>query len=424
MSAATLSVTTIRSGAYQASGYFVPSGGSAAERWTGTVSASAAPWSVAVGSVAQAIVADGGGVLFGNPTLSVLGVPNEAAGMALRGPPGGSGTAPIVGTLTYTFTTPLAGGQSFVLWAADLGGASGSSFAVTALDGNSVVQTGGWDFAVQTPGAGTAGAVVSVGGGVVNVAAADATGSGATLPEAAVVITTNAPISEIAVTAQTTDANLWGLALPAAPPAAVVTAPGNTACFLAGTAIMTPCGPVAVERLAPGDRVLARFAGEAPVVWIGRRRVAIAGHADPAQIWPVRIRRDAVAPGVPCRDLLLSPDHAVCLGGVLIPVKYLLNGDSIRQDRSFAQMHYLHVELARHDVLLAEALPVESYLDTGNRADFDNHRADPPPPRDWARDACALLWGEGGPAETVRAALARRSHSGKARVLRRANGRS
>jgi hypothetical protein len=31
---------------------------------------------------------------------------------------------------------------------------------------------------------------------------------------------------------------------------------------------------------------------------------------------------------------------------------------------------YHHVELAAHDVILAEGLPCESYLDTGNRAAF------------------------------------------------------
>ncbi len=38
-------------------------------------------------------------------------------------------------------------------------------------------------------------------------------------------------------------------------------------------------------------------------------------------------------------------------------------------------MDYLHVELDRHDILLAEGLPAESYLDTGTRADFDGGSA-------------------------------------------------
>jgi len=33
---------------------------------------------------------------------------------------------------------------------------------------------------------------------------------------------------------------------------------------------------------------------------------------------------------------------------------------------------YYHVALAEHDVLLAESLPAESYLDLGDRANFAN----------------------------------------------------
>jgi hypothetical protein len=35
-------------------------------------------------------------------------------------------------------------------------------------------------------------------------------------------------------------------------------------------------------------------------------------------------------------------------------------------------LHYLHIELDAHDILLAENLPVESYLDTGDRDAFAN----------------------------------------------------
>jgi hypothetical protein len=34
---------------------------------------------------------------------------------------------------------------------------------------------------------------------------------------------------------------------------------------------------------------------------------------------------------------------------------------------------YYHVELPQHSVLLADGLPVESYLDTGDRANFANN---------------------------------------------------
>ena len=65
------------------------------------------------------------------------------------------------------------------------------------------------------------------------------------------------------------------------------------------------------------------------------------------------------------------PDHAVFTDGVLIPIKHLINGRSIAQVECH-EIEYFHVELARHDILLAEGLPAESYLDTGNRAAFAN----------------------------------------------------
>jgi hypothetical protein len=118
-------------------------------------------------------------------------------------------------------------------------------------------------------------------------------------------------------------------------------------------------------------------------------------HPEPAKVWPVRIAAGAFAEGQPLRDLLLSPDHAVFVGGVLIPVKYLINGRSIAQI-PVERITYYHVELPRHDVLLAEGLPVESYLDTGNRSSFANGGTLVQAHADfalrvWEREACATL---------------------------------
>ena len=59
-------------------------------------------------------------------------------------------------------------------------------------------------------------------------------------------------------------------------------------------------------------------------------------------------------------------------------------------------MTYYHVELPRHDVLLAEGLPTESYLDSGDRGNFANGgRPLALHPdfasRAWEADACAPL---------------------------------
>ncbi len=143
------------------------------------------------------------------------------------------------------------------------------------------------------------------------------------------------------------------------------------ACFVAGTRIETTSGEALVESLRLGDLVVTE-AGEAlPVIWIGERRIDLRRHSAPAELRPVRIMAGAFGNAVPGRDLLLSPDHAVFADGVLIPVKYLINGLSIRQEAQDS-VHYFHVELDRHAVIRAEGLAVESYLETGQRSAFRN----------------------------------------------------
>jgi hypothetical protein len=170
-------------------------------------------------------------------------------------------------------------------------------------------------------------------------------------------------------------------------PASLSIVNGNTivACFAAGTRIATAAGEVAVENLRVGDMVLTVDGAEKPmtpgdrtvpprgateqVVWIGSRTVDCERHPNPETVWPVRISAGAFGANVPVRDLYLSPDHAVFVDGVLVPVKLLINGTSIVQTRR-ARVTYYHVELPMHAVILAEGLAVESYLDVGDRANF------------------------------------------------------
>lgn len=145
----------------------------------------------------------------------------------------------------------------------------------------------------------------------------------------------------------------------------------EAACFAEGTHLATPAGPVAVENLIPGMTVMTLRGTARPIRWVGHRTVECARHAEPSRVHPVRISAHAFGPGLPARALFLSPDHAVFGEGVLVPVKQLINGDSIRQVAVDA-VRYFHIELESHDVVLAEGLPVETYLDTGDRGAFSN----------------------------------------------------
>ena len=148
--------------------------------------------------------------------------------------------------------------------------------------------------------------------------------------------------------------------------------------------------------LQRNDRALGNAHGAKPVIWLGHRTVDCTRHPEPRKVWPLRVTAHAFGPNRPSRDLYLSPDHAIYIGDVLIPVKHLLNGSTVAQvARGLAT--YYHVELPRHSVLLAEGLPAESYLDTGDRFNFadgaGSQRGCNPDfsTRQWEANGCAPL---------------------------------
>ena len=142
------------------------------------------------------------------------------------------------------------------------------------------------------------------------------------------------------------------------------------ACFLRGTRIATPYGEVAVEDLRAGDMVLTLNKGRAPIRWIGRRVLDPLMIDRPRDAWPIRIRKGALTENVPHRDLLVSPDHCMLVQDVLVPAKLLVNGTTIVQEERREPFEYFHIELDCHDVLIAEGMLSESYLDLGNRHMF------------------------------------------------------
>ncbi len=192
----------------------------------------------------------------------------------------------------------------------------------------------------------------------------------------------------------------------------VVTITTTLPCFLAGTAILTARGEIPVEDLRVGDLALTLSGHGAPlkpIIWIGRGRFDAARHPRPERVIPIRIAAGALGEGLPHRDLLVSPDHCLCLDGVMIPAERLINGATIVRDASITRGEYFHVELAGHDILLSEGAPSESYLDTGNRGAFVNGGPLPDlhpdfAPRHWT-GKCVPLAQEGPVLAAVRSRL-------------------
>jgi hypothetical protein len=153
--------------------------------------------------------------------------------------------------------------------------------------------------------------------------------------------------------------------------AAIAAETSAVQCFAAGTRIATTRGEIPVERLVHGDSVLTGQGEAAMVEWIGRRHIDCLRQPDPTRIHPVRVSAGAFGDKTPSRDLWLSPDHAVLIEGVLIPIKHLVNGSTVVQI-AIDEITYYHVELPRHDIILADGLPVESLFAFGDRTGFSN----------------------------------------------------
>ncbi|MCJ2033300.1 Hint domain-containing protein, partial [Methylobacterium sp. J-068] len=152
----------------------------------------------------------------------------------------------------------------------------------------------------------------------------------------------------------------------------------NAPCYVTGTCIRTFREgneiDVPVEVLAVGDLAVTASGAHRPVRWIGHRRLDCTRQAVPSSVMPVRVAAHAFGENRPARDLLVSPAHAICvdlMGEVLIPAIRLVNGTTIAQV-PVEHVTYWHVELDSHDILLAENLPAESYLECGNRRFFAN----------------------------------------------------
>jgi hypothetical protein len=150
-------------------------------------------------------------------------------------------------------------------------------------------------------------------------------------------------------------------------------------CYLIGTRIATPGGECAIERLSIGDMVLTAAGIARPVRWIGQRRhSALLDEGAGVDVWPIRIRAGALGAGRPHRDLLVSPEHGVFLDGVLVPARHLMDGIGITREYGLSEIHYFHIALDSHDLLVAEGSACESWLADGGADLFDNGASAPP----------------------------------------------
>ncbi|PWE29446.1 hypothetical protein DDZ14_17005 [Maritimibacter sp. 55A14] len=144
----------------------------------------------------------------------------------------------------------------------------------------------------------------------------------------------------------------------------------SCAAFARGTLIATKTGPVAVEDLVPGDRVLTRDHGAVPLRWIGCTPINYRG--DEAQPGSLRIMANALGDRRPDTDLVLHGSarvilrHKICAirhgaRAALVPARSLADGDSIIELRPLGSVELFNFAFDAHQIVTANGVETESY---------------------------------------------------------------
>jgi hypothetical protein len=142
-------------------------------------------------------------------------------------------------------------------------------------------------------------------------------------------------------------------------------------CFTPGSQVMTAKGPVAVEDLREGDRIVTRDDGFQAITWIGKRHLDRAELGANARFQPVRIAAGALGKGMPERDMLVSPNHRMLMVAdanqllfsdreVLVAAKHLVGRSGIVQ-AVVPEVTYVHFMFEQHQVVHADGAWTESF---------------------------------------------------------------
>jgi Hint domain len=141
-------------------------------------------------------------------------------------------------------------------------------------------------------------------------------------------------------------------------------------CFSRGTEISTPSGRRLVQDLRPGDTVLTDDGRSVTIAWIGMSRYGRSQAAREDRLRPVRVRAHAFGPGMPERELVLSPQHRIVVEGsrcelffgaerVFVVARHLPAAFAISPEPE-EDVEYYHILLETHDILIANGMPAES----------------------------------------------------------------
>ncbi len=151
-------------------------------------------------------------------------------------------------------------------------------------------------------------------------------------------------------------------------------------CFVAGSLIDTPTGPVPVEDLQPGMMVLTRDDGAQRLRWIGKRRTCAQGSHAPVIFEPGALGDHGRVAVSPNHRVLVDSARAELLFGqaqVLVKAAFLIDGDRVWCKADGRDVIYVHLLFDRHQIVTVNGMPSESYHPGDQSLDgFDNDTRD------------------------------------------------
>ncbi|WP_158322806.1 Hint domain-containing protein, partial [Acidisphaera rubrifaciens] len=142
---------------------------------------------------------------------------------------------------------------------------------------------------------------------------------------------------------------------------------GSTLGFLAGTQVLTSCGPIPIEALVEGELVVTRNGQLAPVLRLDKQRFSLVHVPRTDAIQPVCIARGALGDGLPHRDIVLAPDQCVAIDDVVATARELVNGGTITRIDPPPGLAYFDVTLPERSWMMAEGVACATRAPTRGR---------------------------------------------------------
>jgi len=138
--------------------------------------------------------------------------------------------------------------------------------------------------------------------------------------------------------------------------------------FAHGTLITTTRGPVAVEDLTPGMKIVTNERGPSPLLWIGSMTMnPNTTDFDPDTPRLTRIMADALGVGRPMPGFMAGPGARILKHGAgiqdktLMPVREFVDGMNVIHVNPPSPVKLYHLALHRHATITAAGLDVETF---------------------------------------------------------------